>query len=111
MSCCFKGVPPELVDFIIDHLHDDRKSLTCCSLVSRHWLPASRKNLYRKLRLTILTPSDTLLYRNSIHRLRRTWEVLSSSPHLVTYIRHLHLACFNTSWGRVNVLIPAPCNC
>lgn len=35
-------IPPELVDIVIDHLHDDRQALLACSLVCRAWLPSCR---------------------------------------------------------------------
>ncbi|TFY57193.1 hypothetical protein EVJ58_g7175 [Rhodofomes roseus] len=39
-------VPPELCDYVIDYLHNDRKSLTACSLTCREWVPTSRHHLY-----------------------------------------------------------------
>ncbi|KAH9937073.1 uncharacterized protein B0H18DRAFT_969022 [Fomitopsis serialis] len=32
-------VPPELCDYVIDHLHNDRKTLMACSLTCRDWVP------------------------------------------------------------------------
>ncbi|KAI0784373.1 hypothetical protein C8Q75DRAFT_736241 [Abortiporus biennis] len=37
---------PEILDLIIDNLHDDTKSLRSCSLVSKSWLPSSRYHLF-----------------------------------------------------------------
>ena len=36
----------EIVDIIIDYLHDDFNTLKCCSLVCHAWLPASRFHLF-----------------------------------------------------------------
>lgn len=40
---------PEIIDMVIDHLHDDRASLRACASVSRNWLPACRFHLFRTL--------------------------------------------------------------
>lgn len=34
-------IPPEVVDIIIDHLHNDPSTLLACALVARAWLPTS----------------------------------------------------------------------
>jgi hypothetical protein len=36
---------PEIIDIIIDFLHDDKHTLRTCALVSKSWLPASRYHL------------------------------------------------------------------
>jgi hypothetical protein len=45
-------IPPEIVDQIIDALHDDKKSLAACALVYSKWLAPSRRHLFRKVALT-----------------------------------------------------------
>jgi hypothetical protein len=49
------ALPPELIDAIIDLLHDDRSALATCALVRRSWVPASRHRLFS--RFTIINPS------------------------------------------------------
>ncbi|KAF9006958.1 hypothetical protein BDQ17DRAFT_250898 [Cyathus striatus] len=39
-------LPPELIDLIISHLHEDSYSLKSCSLVCRAWVPRSRYYLF-----------------------------------------------------------------
>ncbi|KAJ7164185.1 hypothetical protein C8R46DRAFT_309300 [Mycena filopes] len=39
-------LPPELVDRLIDYLHDDIHALANCALVSRTWAPASRYHVF-----------------------------------------------------------------
>jgi hypothetical protein len=39
-------LPNELVDAIIDLLHDDHAALTTCALVCRSWVTASRRHLF-----------------------------------------------------------------
>ena len=42
------AVPQELADMIIDHLHDDKKTLKMCSLVCKGWVPSSSFHLFSK---------------------------------------------------------------
>ena len=39
-------LPQEICDLIIDHLHEDKPSLHCCSLVSRGWVHRSRTHIF-----------------------------------------------------------------
>lgn len=43
-------IPPELVDQIIDHLHNDLKSLNACALTARDWLPSARYHRFHSIR-------------------------------------------------------------
>jgi len=45
-------LPPELVDRIIDFLHDEPKALAACSLVARSWTTTSRYHRFSWVRLT-----------------------------------------------------------
>ena len=40
------SLPPEIVDLIIDHLHDEPTILKTCSVVSKSWVPRTRKYLF-----------------------------------------------------------------
>jgi len=46
-----RGFPPELVDRIIDFLHNEPRTLAACSLVARSWTPASRYHRFSSVRL------------------------------------------------------------
>ncbi|KAL4250302.1 hypothetical protein ABKN59_003150 [Abortiporus biennis] len=46
------SLPQNIIDRIIDFLHDDRYSLKSCSLVSRSWLDTSRYHLYGVMTIT-----------------------------------------------------------
>ena len=45
-------LPPELVDVIIDFLHDEPRALKNCALVSRSWLLSSRYHLFHTYTIT-----------------------------------------------------------
>ena len=40
------SLPPELLDLIVDHLHDDPTALKTCSVVSKSWIPRTRRHLF-----------------------------------------------------------------
>jgi hypothetical protein len=44
-------VPPELIDAIIDAGKDDKPFLKTCGLVSRAWIPPSRRRLFKRVTL------------------------------------------------------------
>jgi len=43
MSC---SLPPELLDLVIDQLHDEPATLRACCLVSKSWIPRTRSHLF-----------------------------------------------------------------
>ena len=45
-------LPPELLDNIVDHLHDSQHALRNCCLVSKSWIPRTRKHLFADIKLT-----------------------------------------------------------
>lgn len=44
-----RELPQELIDMIIDFLHDDKTTLSTCCLVSRYWVVSSRLHFFRKI--------------------------------------------------------------
>lgn len=92
----------ELVDWIIDFLHDDIKTLRACSLVSHVWLPASSFHLLSRLRWPpcglhqwsdadmIFTPCKCHLVGNS-ETLGDLTSLLSGSPRIASHVRELRV--------------------
>ena len=39
-------LPPEISDYIVDLLHDQPEALERCCLVSKSWIPRTRKHLF-----------------------------------------------------------------
>ncbi|KAF9791202.1 hypothetical protein BJ322DRAFT_1104864 [Thelephora terrestris] len=39
-------LPPEILDLIVDHLHDEPDTLEACCLVSKSWVPRARRHLF-----------------------------------------------------------------
>ncbi|KAJ7868606.1 hypothetical protein B0H14DRAFT_312050 [Mycena olivaceomarginata] len=71
-------LPQELVDTILDILHDDGPSLKSCSLAARIFVISARKHLFKKLE--ILSSSDAS---------QRFYELLCSSPHIAPLVEDL----------------------
>jgi hypothetical protein len=44
-------LPAEILDHVVDHLHDTDETLRNCCLVSKSWIPRSRKHLFAYIRL------------------------------------------------------------
>ena len=47
-----RSIPPEIIDLIVDHLHDRPTALRVCCLVSKSWVPRSRAHLFVHIKLT-----------------------------------------------------------
>jgi len=43
-------LPPEILDHIVDLLHDDPDSLEKCCLVSKSWIPRTRKHIFAHIK-------------------------------------------------------------
>ena len=45
-STMSSSFPPEILDLIVDHLHDDPTTLRACCLASQSWIPRTRAHLF-----------------------------------------------------------------
>ncbi|RDB27061.1 hypothetical protein Hypma_005163 [Hypsizygus marmoreus] len=90
MALLVSALSQELLDTIIDELHDDPDALKSCSLVSWQFLPQSQKNLFENIQLEfpwqLLGNHD---HRHPAHRLR---EILT--PRLKRYIHHFRITSY-----------------
>lgn len=71
-------LPPEVVDYIIDFLHDDTRALKACVLTCRVWLSSARHHLF-----------SSLLIRE--RRLLRFLAFAENTPHVGLHVRSLAL--------------------
>jgi len=51
MSCPF---PPEILDLIVDHLHNEPDTLKSCCVVSKSWVPRTRRHLFASVEFNAL---------------------------------------------------------
>ena len=64
-------LPPEILDYIVDNLHDEPEALQNCSLVTKSWVPRTRKHLFADI--TFSSPKR-------LESWKRTFPDPSSSP-------------------------------
>jgi hypothetical protein len=74
-ECVQRILPPELVDRIIDFLHNEPRTLAACSLVARSWTPASRYHRFSSVRL--ISDEDWAKFDR----------LIEISPSMVRYVR------------------------
>ena len=76
-------LPPELLDHVVDLLHDKKHTLQNCCLVSKSWIPRTRKHLFAKIALS--SP-------NSLRSWKKLFPDPSSSP--AYYTHTLSVTCY-----------------
>ncbi|EJD43724.1 hypothetical protein AURDEDRAFT_167101 [Auricularia subglabra TFB-10046 SS5] len=74
------ALPYELVERIVDYLHDDQPSLRACSLVAAAWRAASLSHMFATMRLL------------SVSRFRKFVHVTCFRPRIALYVRSMHLS-------------------
>jgi len=50
MSNHHRHLPPETLDYIVDLLHDEQETLERCCLISKSWIPRTRKHLFADIK-------------------------------------------------------------
>ncbi|KAK0222720.1 hypothetical protein EDD85DRAFT_253204 [Armillaria nabsnona] len=81
------SVPQELVDFTLDFLHDDVPTLRACSLVSRAFLPCSRRHIYSNVFIVHIDELDSSRkYAGQLYRYQNLVALLEYSPHLAPLV-------------------------
>lgn len=53
MAFKYYGLPQEIIDYIIDFLHNDKHALAHCALVHQTWLHTSRYHLFSQILATV----------------------------------------------------------
>ncbi|KAJ7302204.1 hypothetical protein DFH08DRAFT_905750 [Mycena albidolilacea] len=85
------SLPQELLDTILDNLHDDYPSLKSCALAARTFVASARIHAFR--RVEILPPKDPLSSPNPCQRFH---ELLTSSPHIASLVQELTIVLVNS---------------
>jgi hypothetical protein len=79
-------LPQELVDYIVDFLHDSEKALQSCALASRACIYRAQAHLFSHI---VLADKQTLWVKAQI--------TFQKSPHLIRHIRRLDMCPRNIS--------------
>ena len=80
-------LPAELLDHTVDHLHDTRFALKSCCLVSKSWVPRTRKHLFAKVTFkttACLQSWKTIFPDPSTSPARHTKDLVVWCPELVS---------------------------
>lgn len=86
LSSINSRLPGEMIDRVIDHLHDDKRSLSACSLVCTLWQPASRFHLFRHVKLSDAFSETSESLFGLVSRF------LTDVKHLCFNVEHLHIS-------------------
>jgi hypothetical protein len=89
----FRRLPLEVIETIMDHLHDDRKALETCSLVCKALTPRAQFRLFFNITLNLRHCDDLV-------------QLTQSASTVVQFIRHLHLDCHHMNAFDINLQLP-----
>jgi hypothetical protein len=101
-------LPPELIDRIIDHLHDSPADLRTCARVCKAWLESSRLHLFYSISIHSTGNAQTLL-----SRCQKLYGVIRRSPRVALRVRELDIALHyhtynGSTWLKIEKLLPPP---
>jgi hypothetical protein len=82
----FDRLPPELLDIILDHFHDDTAALKACSMLSRTSLLACQPRIFSIITLEYIVDNSE---DGPISSHCRFLDILTSSTHLTPLVREL----------------------
>ncbi len=85
-------LPQELLDHIIDYLHNDKRSLSRTCLVAKTWLYPSSYHLFS----TVVIHLKRHLY-DTTNKILRFIDLLEYSTRVSPYVRDLRISCRDTS--------------
>jgi hypothetical protein len=75
-------LPAEMLDHIVDHLHDTQDALRNCCLISKSWVPRTRKHLFAEIAFRTI---------ESLESWKKTFPDPSASP--AGYAKALFIDC------------------
>ena len=86
----------ELVDTVIDHLHDDHKSLHACALTCQSWLPSAQHHIFRVVELE--THEQCIQF----------WSLMKSNPRLGALVQIISIRERGYLWVEEDLPLVAP---
>ncbi len=87
------SVPQELLDNILDFLHDDIPTLRTCSLVSHAFLPCSRYHIYSNVFIVHIAELDLFReqYTGQLYQCQNLAALLEYSPHVAPLVTRFRI--------------------
>ncbi len=82
------SVPQELIDYILDFLHDDVSTLRMCALVSHTFLPSSHYHIYSNVFIVHIDELDLFgeKYSGQLYQYQNLTALLEYSPHVAPLV-------------------------
>ena len=77
-------LPPDILDHIVDLLHDNPKALKECCLVSKSWIPCTRSHIFADI--GFYTKAELEIWK---------WAFPGSSTSPAHYAKTLHVSCLH----------------
>jgi len=71
MTDPYRHLPPEILDYIIDLLHDEPETLKQCCIVSKSWVPRTRIHLFADIKFRSASELESW---------KKTFPVIANSP-------------------------------
>ena len=99
MTC---SLPPEILELIVDHLRNEPNTLKACCLVSKSWVPQTRRYLFARIvffgparsieawKLAFPDPSNSLAHHTRTLSFRRLDTATLADPGVGHWIRTLY---------------------
>src|SRR3984957_11338748 len=100
-------LPPELIEYTIDYLHNSPSTLHACARVCRAWVAPSRFHLFYRREIAPTRTSNTVTLQTG-----ELLEFLQGSPHIAFYIRELHFSVDTlfrmpaSDWPKLDATLP-----
>ncbi|KAK7042560.1 hypothetical protein R3P38DRAFT_2891201 [Favolaschia claudopus] len=91
MSLFAPQFPQELVDIIVDELHDDIPTLKACALTAPTFVASARIHIFRKIELTPPTTKLDGRPSSSSTQCQKLLKLLTTRPHIASLIKELCL--------------------
>ncbi|KAL0956852.1 hypothetical protein HGRIS_002960 [Hohenbuehelia grisea] len=95
-------LPLELIDHIVDQQSDDLEFLRTCALISSDWLYSARCHLFDRLRIRLHNDE------RGTRRCESALQLLTASPHLAGFFRHVDVAFVPAGWDGDNAAVNEP---
>ncbi|PBK82185.1 hypothetical protein ARMGADRAFT_1019774 [Armillaria gallica] len=98
------SVPQELLDYILDFLHDDSPTLRACALVSRAFLPCSRYHVYSSVTIVYVSELDKFRekFAGQLYQCQNLAALLEHSPHVAPLVTRFGI---HANWHMPDILM------
>ncbi|KAF7794409.1 hypothetical protein EIP86_005543 [Pleurotus ostreatoroseus] len=89
------SLPQELVDYILDYLFDDKKSLLSSSTVCKSWLPTCSFHLFATFTVRLRYPMKDEPQPSSLTEFDSAIDLILQNSRINSHVEHLVIACYD----------------